>query len=92
MSIQARTPLTRLAHRMPRTTRSRAARRGTLHHGVRARLAQLLRPGGRLIGVVPDAARVLLRECPDIAVPASAGSRGAKDACDATTGSNSIGK
>ena len=40
------------------------------------RVAQLLRPGGRLIGVVPDAAKVLLRACPDIAVPAHAGSRG----------------
>jgi len=40
------------------------------------RVAQLLRPGGRLIGVVPDAARVLLRACPDIAVPAHAGGRG----------------
>ena len=40
------------------------------------RVAQLLRPGGRLIGVVPDAAKVLLRACPDIDVPAHAGSRG----------------
>jgi len=40
------------------------------------RVAQLLRPGGRLIGVVPDAAKVLVRACPDIAVPAHAGSRG----------------
>ncbi len=43
-----------------------------------ARVAQLLRPGGRLIGVVPDVARVLLRACPDIAVPPSAGSRDAR--------------
>jgi SAM-dependent methyltransferase len=40
------------------------------------RVAQLLRPGGRLIGVVPDAAKVLLRACPDIAVPAHVGSCG----------------
>lgn len=40
------------------------------------RVAQLLRPGGRLIGVVPDAARILLRACPEVAVPPQAGGRG----------------
>lgn len=40
------------------------------------RVAQLLRPGGRLVGVVPDAARVLLRACPQVAVPPHAGGRG----------------
>ena len=40
------------------------------------RVARLLRPGGKLFGVVPDAARVLLRRCSDISVPAHAGARG----------------
>jgi len=40
------------------------------------RVAQLLRPEGRLIGVVPDASKVLLLACPDIAVPAHAGTGG----------------